>query len=57
VSYLRLRQFLLEEHGQDFTEYALLLAFVALVCGAILTSSSKDATRIWLNASSRLGGA
>jgi Flp pilus assembly pilin Flp len=54
VNRLLLRHLLLEEDGQDFTEYALLLAFVALTSAAILIGMSDDATRIWANCNSRL---
>jgi Flp pilus assembly pilin Flp len=54
VNRLLLRHFLLEENGQDFTEYALLLAFVALTSAAILIGMSDDAARIWSNCNSRL---
>ena len=55
MNYLRLRHFLLEEDGQDFTEYALLLAFVALTSAAILYGMSGDAARIWSNTGNQLG--
>ncbi len=49
-----LLHFLQEEDGQDFIEYALLLAFVALTSAAILVGMSDDAARIWSNCGSTL---
>jgi Flp pilus assembly pilin Flp len=54
VSHLRLLHFLQEEDGQDFTEYALLLAFVTLASAAILSSIAVTASSIWRHADALL---
>lgn len=43
-----------EESGQDLIEYSLLLAFVALASGAILTSLGTDLVAIWTAADSKV---
>lgn len=43
-----------EESGQDLIEYSLLLAFVALASGAILTSLGADLVAIWSSADSKV---
>ena len=42
-----LKTFCADEHGQDLTEYALLLAFVALAVIAILGIAQGSVTAIW----------
>lgn len=46
--------FLRDESGQDLIEYSLLLAFVALASGAILTSLGTDLVAIWTAADSKV---
>ena len=41
--------FLLEERGQDVTEYTLLLAFVVLASAAILILNAQSVTGIWVS--------
>ena len=43
-----LRNFWLEEEGQDLIEYTLLLAFVALVSAAIFIGAGKTTSGIWV---------
>lgn len=43
-----------DETGQDLIEYSLLLAFVALASGAILTSLGTDLVAIWSAADSKV---
>ena len=40
-------KFLLDERGQDLTEYSLLLAFVVLASAAILILNAQSVTGIW----------
>ena len=42
-------KFLLDEQGQDLTEYSLLLAFVVLASAAILILNAQSVTGIWLS--------
>ena len=50
---------LLEEDGQDVTEYTLLLAFMALVSAALFLNNTGAISQIWTTAGSALfaGGA
>ena len=52
-----LRNFWLEEEGQDLIEYTLLLAFVALVSAAIFIGAGQSASGIWTVANSHLSNA
>jgi len=45
---------LLEDGGQDVTEYTLLLAFVALVSAALFLNGSGSISHIWTSTSSAL---
>jgi Flp pilus assembly pilin Flp len=45
---------LLEDGGQDVTEYTLLLAFVALVSAALFLNGSGSISSIWTSTSSAL---
>ena len=40
-------KFLLDERGQDLTEYTLLLAFVVLASAAILVLNAQSVKDIW----------
>jgi len=42
-----LRSFWFEEHGQDLTEYALMLAFVVVAGAAIFAISGASIMGIW----------
>ena len=52
-----LRNFWLEEEGQDLIEYTLLLAFVALVSAAIFIGAGKTTSGIWVLANDQLSAA
>lgn len=43
---------LLEEDGQDVTEYTLLLAFVALVSAALFLNNTSAISQIWTSTTS-----
>jgi Flp pilus assembly pilin Flp len=45
---------LLDDDGQDIQEYALLLAFVALVSAALFLYNGASVSRIWTSAGSYL---
>ena len=45
---------LLEDEGQDVTEYTLLLAFVALVSAALFLSGAGSISHIWTSTTSVL---
>jgi len=49
-----LRHFLVDDSGQDLTEYALLLAFVVLASAGILLQSSGSYIGIWSTTNSNL---
>ncbi|MBK5294211.1 MAG: Flp family type IVb pilin [Acidobacteriia bacterium] len=49
-----MKNFWLEEDGQDLIEYTLLLAFVALVAAAIFIGAGQSASSIWDIANSTL---
>jgi len=50
----RLRNFWLEAEGQDLTEYALLLTFIALMCLAFVYSGAASVHGIWTRESNDL---
>ncbi len=50
-------QFLHDESGQDLTEYALLLAFVAMAAVALLLTSTDAMRGIWVKTDSKLNAA
>ncbi len=52
-----LKNFLIDEQGQDLIEYTLLLAFVALAAAALFTSVGTSITGIWTGANSRMTAA
>ncbi len=52
-----LRNFWLEEDGQDLIEYTLLLAFVCLVAAAIFIGAGRSTSGIWTIANSHLTNA
>ena len=47
-------EFLREEEGQDLIEYALLVALIALVCVAALTTAGSQVNTIFDNIQKRL---
>ena len=49
-----LLEFLREEEGQDLIEYALLVALIALVCVAALTTAGSQVNTIFENIKTRL---
>jgi Flp pilus assembly pilin Flp len=49
-----LRNFLIDERGQDMIEYTLLVAFVALASAAIFIGAGKQVHGIWSQANSTL---
>jgi Flp pilus assembly pilin Flp len=49
-----LYRWLTEEDGQDVTEYTLLLAFVALVSGALFFNGAGSISKIWTSTTSYL---
>jgi Flp pilus assembly pilin Flp len=42
-----IRQFILEEEGQDLVEYTLLLAFVCLTSAALFIGAGQSMASIW----------
>ena len=46
--------FILDESGQDLTEYALLLAFVVLASASLFIGVDKSVSGIWAVSNSRL---
>jgi len=53
----RLRARLRGDSGQDLLEYALLVALIALVCVAVVTSTGSGVQTIFSNISSELSKA
>src|SRR5262245_8236193 len=56
ITYLRAR-FLRDDSGQDLLEYALLVALIALVCVAVITSTGSSVQTIFSKISSALSTA
>lgn len=52
-----LKNFLVEEQGQDLIEYTLLLAFVCLVAAAIFIQAGQTTSGIWSIANLHLSNA
>ena len=50
----RLRALLGDTSGQDLLEYALLVALIALVCVAVITSTGTNVRAIFTNISNAL---
>jgi len=59
IQYLRLyvRSFAKDEAGQDLLEYALLVALIALVCVAVITSTGTNVQSIFTQISNKLATA
>jgi Flp pilus assembly pilin Flp len=49
-----LKNFLLDETGQDLIEYSLLLAFVALGSAALFINAGKSVKGVWATANTTL---
>jgi Flp pilus assembly pilin Flp len=49
-----LRDFLVEDDGQDLIEYSLLMAFVALASAGLFMKAGKSVTGIWSTTNSQL---
>ena len=49
-----LKQFLIEEDGQDLIEYSLLIVFIAIACAAIVGTGGSATTPIWSRANTQL---
>jgi Flp pilus assembly pilin Flp len=49
-----IRAFADDQRGQDFVEYTLLIAFVAIVSSAIFMLASEPTTGIWCHANSQI---
>jgi Flp pilus assembly pilin Flp len=47
-------RWLIEEGGQDITEYTLLLAFIALVSAALFLNGASSISKIWTSTGSAL---
>ena len=52
-----LRNFWLEEDGQDLIEYTLLLAFIALASASLFLNAGGSVNAIWQNGSNQLSNA
>ena len=50
----RLRDFLLEEEGQDLVEYAIILFFIAIACLAFAYNGAASVHGIWTTESNNL---
>lgn len=50
----RVNAFVREDEGQDLIEYALLVALIALVCVAALTTAGQQVNTIFNSISSKL---
>jgi len=53
----RMRALVRDNSGQDLLEYALLVALIALVCVAVITSTGSGVKTIFTNISSELSKA
>ena len=53
----RVRSFVRDSSGQDLLEYALLVALIALVCVAVITSTGTNVQSIFSKISTELGKA
>lgn len=50
----RIKQFLLDDQGQDLIEYTLLMAFVALASAALFLGAGGSISGIWSSSNSQL---
>jgi len=53
----RVRAFVRDSSGQDLLEYALLVALIALVCVAVITTTGTNVQSIFSKISTELGKA
>jgi pilus assembly protein Flp/PilA len=53
----RVRAFVRDSSGQDLLEYALLVALIALVCVAVITTTGSNVKEIFDQISVKLGDA
>jgi pilus assembly protein Flp/PilA len=53
----RVRAFVRDSSGQDLLEYALLVALIALVCVAVITTTGSNVREIFDRISTELGAA
>ena len=53
----RLKEFWLDESGQDLTEYVLLVALIALVTVTAMTGVATVINQVWSNAAKNLSSA
>jgi Flp pilus assembly pilin Flp len=51
---VKLPRWLLQDDGQDITEYSLLLAFVCVVSAALFLYNGESVSTIWTSTSSAL---
>ena len=49
-----LKDFLVDDEGQDLIEYSLLMAFVALASAALFMGAGKSITGIWSTTNSQM---
>jgi Flp pilus assembly pilin Flp len=52
-----LRNFMIDEQGQDLIEYTLLLAFVALASAALFIGAGDSVKGIWTTTNTQLANA
>jgi len=52
-----LRNFWIDDQGQDLIEYTLLMAFVALASAALFISSGSSVSKIWSSTNTQLSAA
>ncbi len=52
-----LRNFIINEQGQDLIEYTLLLAFVCLASATLFIGAGRSVSGIWVAVNSRLAAA
>ena len=52
-----LKDFLVEDDGQDLIEYSLLMAFVALASATLFMKAGRSITGIWSTTNSQLAAA
>ena len=52
-----IKNFILDESGQDLIEYTLLLAFIALASASLFVSAGNSVSSIWQAGSTQLSNA
>lgn len=52
--YVWLKNWFNSEEGQDLIEYAVLIAFIALVVWLAVTNAGKQISDVWVNISTKL---